>query len=458
MPGPVNTTDLMPPRLKGAYWEAARCLQCYDPPCNQGCPAGIDVARFIRQLSKGDVSGAADTIERDNPFGLICGWICPSEVLCQKECIARKLGRAIDIRSLQRFATEENRRAGSSNRFLARPQLTEQRILVQGQITREAPMNTAVGGEKVAVIGSGPAGMTCGLFLAKLGYRVELWEKTDTVGGRLSRGIPSFRLDPAVLRSELEILAAPLTIHRGRAFGTDTSLDDLHRQGYLAVFLATGKWREDLPDIPGNQLHGVYTADRILTQIDWKGAGVKSAAVVGAGNAAMDVARSLLAEGVEMVHILYRRTPKELTSWDEEREEAWQAGVIFHLLCLPVALKGDSARQVRSVVCARTAPGPLDSSGRRSFRAVQGYTFELPVEMVVFALGYGADCASLQSQGIAVNEEGYVRVNEDLATSLEGVFAGGDLIGEGRGTIVQAVADGKRAALRIHQYLSQGRH
>ncbi|MCX5976651.1 MAG: FAD-dependent oxidoreductase [Coprothermobacterota bacterium] len=447
----------MPPRLKGAYWEAARCLRCCDPPCNQGCPAGIDVARFIRQLSKGDVSGAADTIERDNPFGLICGWICPSEVLCQKDCTARKLGRAIDIRSLQRFAIEENRRAGSSNRFLTRPQLAEQRIVVEGQVKREAPTNVAASSGLVAVIGSGPAGLTCGLILVRLGYRVELWEKTDTIGGRLSHGIPSFRLDSAVLRSELEILASPLIIHRSRAFGMELGLDDLRRQGCQAVFLATGKWRENIPEIPGNQLIGVSTADQILTQEDWKSAGVKSAAVVGAGNAAMDVARSLLAEGVEMVHVLYRRTPKELTSWDEEREEAWQAGVIFHLLCLPVALEGDSAGRVRSIVCARTAPGPLDSSGRRSFRAVEGYSFELPVEMVVYALGYGTDCASLESQGIWVDEEGFVRVNEDLATNVDGVFAGGDLIGKGRGTVVQAVADGKRAALSIHQYLSRER-
>jgi glutamate synthase (NADPH/NADH) small chain len=445
--------DAMLSRVKGALLEADRCLQCWDPPCNKGCPAGIDVCRFIRQLSKGDVVGAAETIENDNPFGLICGWICPSEVLCQNDCTSRKLGRAIDIKALQRYATEKSRLLGKRNHFLHRPTLADQHINIQRELRRETVTAVERPDKRIAVIGGGPSGLTCALTLQKIGYGVVLFENSSGIGGRLSRGIPGFRLDPAVLAKELASLAEALSIRCGREFGRDFQLEDLHREGYSAVFVATGKWKESVADIPGNHLQGVYTADQILTQTAWETGSHQRAAVIGAGNAAMDVARTLQDKGLEMVHVLYRRTPKELTSWAEEREETWQAGVVFHLLSMPVALEGDDAGQVRKIRCARTEPGSLDDSGRRSFQATEGWNFELPVDMVVFAFGAATDCSVFRSQGIQVTPDGYIRVDDRLSTNLEGVFAGGDVLGEGRGTVVQAVADGKRAALHIHQYL-----
>ena len=444
-------------RIKGSFIEADRCLNCWDAPCNIDCPAGINVSSFIRSLSKGDYIGAKEIIERDNPFGYICSWICPQEVLCQKNCIAAKLGRAIDIRTLQRFAIENFRKDYKGNIFFSNSEIDEVSININGKIHVENIFkisNYDQERKKVAVIGAGPSGLTTGLFLLKMGYQVVVFEKNHLAGGRVTYGIPNFRLPKKIGLAEIQSVSRLLKIKYGKELGKDISISKLFEEGFSAIYLAIGKWKENSLDIKGSNLKGFFHADNILIDNDWKKIQYQNAAVIGAGNVAMDVARALKENNKKSnVYIIYRRTSKEMPIWQEERENGWEEGVIFQFLSLPVEIVGDRSANVQMIKCVRTSPGKIDITGRKQPEIIEGYDFNLPIDMVVAALGYQPNRNLLISQGLITDKNGFILVDENLKTNLKNVFAGGDIIGMNRNTVVQAVADGKRAAINIHKHL-----
>jgi len=445
-------------RIKGSYIEADKCLNCWDAPCNSDCPAGINVSSFIRSLSKGDYASAAEIIERENPFGYICGWICPQEALCQKNCIAKQLGRAIDIRTLQRFAIETFRKDYKENTFLNDYEGGKSNINIGGKNHIEnisAIPNNNQKRKKVAIIGAGPSGLTTGLFLLKMGYQVIIFEKEQLAGGRITHGIPDFRLPREIGLAEIESVSCLLTIEYGKEFGKDITISTLFEEGFSVIYLAIGKWKENSLDMKGSNLKGFFHADNILIGNDWEKIQYQNAAVIGAGNVAMDVARALKENNKKSnVYIIYRRTPKEMPTWQEEREDGWEEGVIFQFLSVPVEIVGDRSLNIQMIKCVRTLPGEIDITGRRQSDIVNGYEFNIPVDMVVTALGYQPDHNLLISQGLIVDEKGFVLVDENLKTNIENVFAGGDIIGKDRNTVVHAVADGKLAAINIHKHLS----
>lgn len=451
--------DKLKERIRGSFIEASRCLNCWDAPCNSNCPAGINVSSFIRSLSKGDYVGAAEIIERENPFGYICGWVCPQEVLCQEKCLAKQLGRAIDIRTLQRFAIEIFRRDYNykGNTFLnCRVDKLNINIGGKNHIENISTIhNYKKKRKKIAIIGAGPSGLTAGLFLLKMGYQVVVFEKEQLAGGRITHGIPDFRLPREVSLAEIESVSRLLKIEYEKEFGKDITISKLFEEGFSAIYLAIGKWKENLLNIKGSNLEGFFHADNILIENDWKRIQYQNAAVIGAGNVAMDVARALKENNKKSnVYVIYRRTSKEMPMWQEERENGWEDGVIFQFLSLPVEIVGDKLANIQMIKCVRTLPGEMDITGRRQSNIIKGFEFNIPVDMVVTALGYQPDYNLLVSQGLIVNKEGFVLVDENLKTNIENVFAGGDIIGKDRSTVVHAVADGKRAAVNIHKYLS----
>jgi len=450
--------DKLKERIRGSFIEANRCLNCWDAPCNSNCPAGINVSSFIRSLSKGDYVSAAEIIERENPFGYICGWVCPQEVLCQKNCLAKQLGRAIDIRTLQRFAIEIFRKDYKGNTFLNDCRVDKLNINIGGKNHIEnisTIPNHNQRRKKIAIIGAGPSGLTAGLFLLKIGYQVVVFEKEQLAGGRITHGITDFRLPREVSLAEIESISCLLKIEYEKEFGKDITISTLFEEGFSAIYLAIGKWKENLLNIKGSNLKGFFHADNVLIENDWKRIQYQNAAVIGAGNVAMDVARALKENNKKSnVYVIYRRTSKEMPMWQEERENGWEDGVIFQFLSLPVEIVGDKLANIQMIKCVRTLPGEMDITGRRQSDIIKGFEFNIPVDMVVTALGYQPNYNLLISQGLIVNKEGFVLVDENLKTNIENVFAGGDIIGKDRNTVVHAVADGKRAAVNIHKYLS----
>jgi len=445
-------SESMERRMKGALLEADRCLQCYDPPCAKGCPAGIEVDRFIRLLSKGDFAGAAAIIEKDNLLGWICGYICPHESLCQKNCISHQLGHPIDIKILQQYAIAQSRAMGEGHQGLNRDQIPTQRLNIDGNIIEMEVASHGSG--KVAVIGGGPGGLTCSAYLHQLGYEVELFEASDKLGGRMTQGIPSFRMDQDMLYGELEKIAAGIKVNLGKKLGQDFSLSDLKAQGFQSIFIATGKWNEKMLPLPGADLDGVYGSDEILTGREWQKSNHQKAAIIGAGNVAMDVTRVLYRGGLKEVHVFFIGANPEVTAWPEEREEVFIDGGILHMLAIPEMILGEAGKVAglklnRSKVLRKP-------DGNWSVESLpDDLDFNYPVDMVVMAIGCGTFKQELETLGLEVDTMGHILVDNNLETNLPGVFAGGDTIGQGRGAVVQAIGDGKRAALNIHAYLQR---
>ncbi len=441
------------PKQTNPYPEATRCLQCFDPPCAKGCPAGVNVARFIRLLAQGDPVAAAIEIEQNNPLGLICGYICPHQSLCQQKCTSHALGNPIDIRTLQQFAITEARKQRVGNSALAAG-LRPQRFQNEGRV-ENVVLPVALAPQKVAVVGGGPSGLTCSFYLQQMGFAPEIWEARNSLGGRMTGGIPSQRLNQALVRQETADLASGLTIHYQQKLGRDFTLTDLKGQGYRAVYLASGKWLSRRLSIPGADLQGVYTHDDILTAADWQRQNHQVAVVIGAGNVAMDVARVLLANGLRQVHIFFIAANQEVTAWQEEREALWQAGAVLHMLSIPQAFEG-AAGKVQAVRFSRAAVERNAKQPAQWQALPQGteQDFYFPADMVVMSIGSSAEQKLLQDQGLALDKAGNLLVDANLRTNLPGVFAGGDAVG--KGTVVQAVGDGKRAALQIARFLNGG--
>lgn len=423
-----------------AIEEANRCLKCKKPKCIEGCPVGIDIPAFIDFIANGYFQEAIAKIKEKNNLPAICGRVCPQETQCESLCVLGKKAEPIAIGRLERFAADNEKE------------------LVIHQITPN--------GKKVAVIGSGPAGLTCAADLAKLGYEVTIFESLHATGGVLRYGIPAFRLPKTIVDKEVNyIKTLGVKIEVNVVVGLTTTIDELKNDGFKAIFIGTGAGLPYLLGIPGENLNGVYSANEFLTRTNLMQAYKfpeydtpikvgKKVAVVGAGNVAMDSARCALRLGAEEVYIVYRRSFEEMPARAEEVEHAKEEGIIFKLLTNPTKIIGNSNGWVVAMECIKMELGEPDTSGRKRPVPIPASEFIMDVQTVISALGQGPNPLLLEAtKGLELNKKGNIVVDENLTTSLAGVYAGGDIV-TGAATVISAMGAGKKAALSIHHYLS----
>ncbi len=427
-----------------ALLEASRCLNCKNPRCMTACPVGLQIPRFIAELAQGNIAGAAAVIAEDSSLPAVCGRVCPQETQCEGSCVLGVKGEPVAIGKLERFVADYSREQGA-------------------QAAKVAPAN----GKKVAVIGSGPAGLACASDLAKWGYDVTIFEALHKAGGVLEYGIPEFRLPKdKVLKHEIEaVRALGVKIETNVIIGRTVTIDSLmDQEGFKAVFIGTGAGLPKFMGIPGENYNGVFSANEFLTRNNlmkaWREdyltpihAG-KKVCVVGGGNVAMDAARTALRLGAE-VHIVYRRTEAELPARKEEVHHAIEEGIIFDMLTNPVEVIGDERGWVKALKCVKMELGEPDESGRRSPVPVEGSEFEIPTETVIMALGTSPNpLISKTTKGLEVNRRGCLVATEEGATTRPGVFAGGDAV-TGAATVILAMGAGRTAAKAIDAYLKQ---
>ncbi|MEN3202874.1 MAG: NADPH-dependent glutamate synthase [Atribacterota bacterium] len=425
-----------------AIAEARRCLQCKKPSCVKGCPVEIDIPGFVALLAQGKFDEAIAKIKEKNSLPAICGRVCPQEDQCEKECVLGKKGQPIAIGYLERFLADYEREKG----------------------VKTPPLPSPVP-RKVAVIGSGPAGLTCAGELAKMGYQVTIFEALHAPGGVLIYGIPEFRLPKAIVRQEVEyVQSLGVEIQVNAVIGKTFTLDDLRDAGYEAFFIGTGAGLPYFLNIPGENLNGIYSANEFLTRSNLMKAYLfprydtpikvgRRVAVIGGGNVAMDAARTALRLGAEEVCLVYRRTKKEMPARIEEVERAEEEGVNCIILTTPVRFIGNENGWVTGMECIQMELGEPDESGRRRPVPVPGSEFVIPVDTVVVAIGQGPNPLLLQTiKGLALNKRGYIVADPETgATNLRGVFAGGDIV-TGAATVISAMGAGKRAARAIDRF------
>lgn len=433
-----------------AVAEAARCLHCKVPQCRQGCPVAVDIPAFIGKIKERDFTGALLKIKETNALPAVCGRVCPQENQCEKHCILAKKGEAVAIGRLERFAADT---------YMAKDLPIK-------------PIEYAENALKVAVIGSGPAGLSCAGDLAKRGYQVTVFEALHKAGGVLSYGIPEFRLpkDKVVAKeiAAIEKLGVKFELDAvaGRLFTVDELLTD---EGFAAVFIGTGAGLPRFQGIPGESLNGVYSANEFLTRCNLMKAYKfpeyatpikvgKSVAVIGGGNVAMDAARTALRLGAEKVAVVYRRSEAELPARSEEVEHAKEEGIEFKLLNNPVAITGDEAGWVKSMRCVKMELGEPDASGRRRPVPITGSEFDMPVDTVIVAIGTGPNpIMAHTTPDLELTKRGNIAASEETgATSKAGVFAGGDIV-TGAATVILAMGAGRKAAKAIDEYLQSKR-
>lgn len=429
-----------------AVAEAARCLHCKVPQCRKGCPVAVDIPAFIGKIKERDFTGALLKIKETNALPAVCGRVCPQENQCEKHCILAKKGEAVAIGRLERFAADT-------------------------YMAKDLPIKPVEYDEKalkVAVIGSGPSGLSCAGDLAKRGYKVTVFEALHKAGGVLSYGIPEFRLpkDKVVAReiAAIEKLGVKFELDAvaGRLFTVDELLTD---EGFAAVFIGTGAGLPRFQGIPGESLNGVYSANEFLTRCNFMKAYKfpeyatpikvgKSVAVIGGGNVAMDAARTALRLGAEKVAIVYRRSEAELPARSEEVEHAKEEGIEFKLLNNPVAITGDEAGWVKSMRCVKMELGEPDASGRRRPVPIADSEFDMPVDTVIVAIGTGPNpIMAHTTPDLELTKRGNIAADEETgATSKAGVFAGGDIV-TGAATVILAMGAGRKAAKAIDEYL-----
>ncbi len=432
--------------------EALRCLNCKNMPCVSGCPVNIHIPEFIQKIKDGDFEGAYQVINLTSSLPAVCGRVCPQETQCESKCVRGIKGEPVGIGRLERFVADWH------NAHCGEP-------------AKAAEPN----GHKVAVIGSGPSGLTCAGDLAKKGYAVTVFEALHTAGGVLVYGIPEFRLPKSIVSKEVDNLKAMgVEIATDMVIGKTLTVDELFERGYEAVFIGSGAGLPNFMNIPGESCKGVYSANEFLTRANlmkayksdsdtpiMKGGKV---AVVGGGNVAMDAARTALRLGAEKVYIVYRRSMEELPARREEVEHAMEEGIEFKLLNNPVEIIGyenpDDRRDpkngfVTGMKCVRMELGEPDEKGRRRPVAVEGSEFVLDVDTVVIAIGTSPNpLIKSTTAGLEVNKHGGIIVEEDTgATTKEGVYAGGDAV-TGAATVISAMGAGKLAAKSIDEYLS----
>ncbi len=426
-----------------ALVEASRCLSCKEPKCVEGCPVNVDIPGFIKLVCEEDFAGAIEKIKGTNALSAICGRVCPQETQCESLCVLGKKGQPVAIGRLERFCADYERQ--------------------QGVKVPEIPEPS---GKKVAVVGSGPAGLTAAADLAKLGHKVTVFESLHKAGGVLSYGIPEFRLPKEIVRQEVEyIKQLGVEFKPNYIIGRIKTLDDLCDE-FDAVFLGTGAGLPSFMGIPGENFNGVYSANEFLTRVnlmkaydpeyDTRVRLGKHVVVVGGGNVAMDAARSALRLGAEEVSIVYRRGEDEMPARREEIEHAKEEGITFRLLTNPVRILGDEKFNATAVECIKMELGEPDKSGRRSPVPVEGSEFTIPADVVVIAIGTSPNPMIFKgSEGLDQNKRGTVVADEETgATSKCGVFAGGDVV-TGAATVISAMGAGKKAAKAIDEYLKE---
>ena len=428
-----------------AVREAKRCLQCSTAPCVKGCPVSINIPAFIRLIGERKFLEAARLIKESNSLPAICGRVCPQEDQCEKSCLLHKQDKAIAIGYLERFVSDYER---------AKKKIYVPRI------------KTGKKG-KIAIIGSGPSGLTCAGELRKLGYQVTIFEGLHQGGGVLSYGIPAFRLPKEIVRQEIDyVRELGVEIKYNMVIGKIYTVDELLKQSFSAVYIATGAGYPSFMDIPGENLNYIYSSNEFLTRINLMKAytfpqydtPIKSGrkvAVIGGGNTAMDAARSALRLGPEKVYLVYRRSSEEMPARVEEIHRAKEEGIEFHLLTLPVEFLGDKQGNVRGMRCQKMKLGEKDKSARRKPIPIPGSEFEIEVNSVVVAIGTRANPLVPQTtNALKLNKRGYIMVDETGQTSRPEIFAGGDIV-SGSATLIKAMGAARTAAGAIDKYLEE---
>lgn len=428
--------------LEDAQREAERCLLCPDQPCIAGCPVGIDIPGFIQKLGEKDYRGAYDVITATNLLPAVCGRVCPQESQCEGVCTVGATLEPVAIGRLERWVGDTAIAEGWTNVPYIEPS-----------------------GFTVGIVGSGPAGMACAADMAKAGCDVTVYEAFHQPGGVLRYGIPDFRLPNAVIDAEIRNLAKlgvkfECNTLVGRLFTIEQMIDEL---GFDAVFIGTGAGYPAMLGIPGDSLNGVLSANELLTRCNLMRAKEfpnfdtplplgRHVAVIGAGNTAMDAMRVCLRLGAETVYCIYRRSRTECPARAEEVHHAEEEGVEFHWLTAPVEILDDGKGGVRGMRCIRMELGEPDASGRRRPVPVAGSEYEFETDLVVFAIGTNANPIMGQTSRLRLNKRGYIDVDADLATSVAGVFAGGDIV-TGAATVIEAMGAGRKAARAMKAYL-----
>ena len=427
--------------------EAKRCLNCPKKPCVEGCPVSIKIPEFIQKIAAEDFEGAYQVLAQDSALPAVCGRVCPQESQCEGRCTrGLKEGcESVGIGRLERFAADWHREHST--------------------VQATAP---ASNGHKVAIIGAGPSGLTCAGDLAKMGYKVTVFEALHVAGGVLMYGIPEFRLPKAIVQSEIDGLKAlGVDFETNMVIGKVLTIDELMQEyGYEAVYIASGAGLPRFMGIPGESLKGVYSANEYLTRTNLMKAYLadsktpiaksKAVAVCGGGNVAMDAARCAKRLGAETVYIVYRRGMAELPARREEVEHAEEEGIIFKTLCNPVEVLGDENGWVRGMTCIEMELGEPDESGRRRPIEKKGSEFELDVDTMIMALGTSPNpLIRTTTPGLDADRHGCIITNgDDGLTSREAVYAGGDAV-TGAATVILAMGAGKDAAKAIHQYIQK---
>ena len=428
--------------VEDAQLEAERCLMCPDQPCVRGCPVNIAIPDFIARITDRDYRGAYDVITASNLLPSVCGRVCPQESQCEGVCTVGESLEPVAIGRLERWVGDLAIKEGWSNIPYIEPT-----------------------GKRVGIVGSGPAGMACAADMAKAGCEVTVYEAFHEAGGVLKYGIPDFRLPNSIVDAEIEKLEQlgvrfECNTLVGRLFTIEQMIEEM---GFHAVFIGTGAGYPSFMGIPGESLNGVLSANELLTRCNLMRARDfpsydtplqpgKHVAVIGAGNTAMDALRVCLRLGAETVSCLYRRSRAEAPARVEEIHHAGEEGVQFHWLVSPVEILDDGNKGVRAVRCVRMTLGEPDESGRRRPVPEPGSEFEIEADMVVYAIGTNANPIIGQTSKLKLNKRGYIATDEDLATSIPGVFAGGDIV-TGAATVIQAMGAGRRAARGMKAYL-----
>ncbi|MEA4895699.1 MAG: NADPH-dependent glutamate synthase [Oscillospiraceae bacterium] len=424
--------------------EAKRCLNCKNKPCVSGCPVNVRIPEFVQKCAEGEFEEAYGIITSTNSLPAVCGRVCPQESQCEGKCVRGIKGEPVAIGRLERFVADFHRENTS----------------LQAATPEKADSN----GHRVAVVGSGPAGLTCAGDLVRLGYEVTIFEAFHKAGGVLVYGIPEFRLPKAIVQSEIDnLIGQGVKIVTNAVVGRAMSVDELFEEGFEAVFIGSGAGLPQFLRIPGENLLGVYSANEYLTRINLMKAYLpeydtplikaKRVAVVGGGNVAMDSARCAKRMGADEVYIVYRRSMDELPARKEEVHHAMEEGIVFKLLNNPISVLGDGNGHVKGLECLKMELGEPDESGRRRPVEIKDSNFVLDVDAVIIAIGTSPNpLIKSTTKGLETNRKGCIVADESAATSRDGVFAGGDAV-TGAATVILAMGAGKTAAQSIDRYI-----
>ncbi|MCM8804110.1 MAG: NADPH-dependent glutamate synthase [Candidatus Omnitrophica bacterium] len=432
---------------KQAIEEANRCLQCKNAPCIKGCPVEINIPKFIKEIKEGNVQKALETIYEKNLLPAICGRVCPQETQCEKVCTLCKKYQPVSIGKLERFAADN----------------------ANFNLNCKINFDNTLKNKKVAVIGSGPAGLTCASELIRCGIKVTIFEALHKPGGVLTYGIPEFRLPKKIVEKEInQILSLGVEIRTNVIIGKTITIKELFEMGYNAIFIGTGAGLPNFMGIPGENLLRVYSANEFLTRVNLMKGYLfpeyetpisigKRVAVIGGGNVAMDSARSALRIGAEEVVVLYRRTEKEMPARKEEYENAIEEGIKFIFLVQPLEIIGDGNGYVKGIKVIHNKLGKPDESGRRSPVPIEGSEELIPFDTVIVAIGQSPSPLITQTYPeLEVGKYGNIIVNpETCETNIKGIYAGGD-IATGSATVISAMGMGKKAAKSIISFLRTG--